>query len=835
MLSISARGNAASAANYLLHLEGDPAGKELEDYYSQDSAGVFLGSGAEAIGLQGPVTREDFLELASGCTPAGDVQGAGENHRAGWDLTWSAPKSVSILWAAVDVETRKKIEIAHDRAVAGGVKFIEQHAAYGRRGAHGEIHEKVGLVAAVYRHGTSREMDPQLHTHVMVFNVSLRADASIGAIESRYLYEWKMAGGAAFRAELSAELQKLGYSIERDGNSFRVVGVPDQLCSKFSKRRDQIEVALKKHGARGGKASEIAALDTRKSKRKFEGEMLLKTWQATAKEISPDWTPLLCLNQQKIERMPLDIKAVQAEMTRQNSTVSAAQLYAAVGQDRQVFGNIAAIEESILEVKRDRETVALEGHHCEERYTTKEMLQIERNMVDRAERMNNAFSHAVSPDKIRVVIDAKPTLSVEQKAAVQHVTKGNSLAVVQGDAGTGKSFMLSAARDAWESQGYRVRGVSLSGKAAQELQQSSGIKSITLKRFEMDSRGYIDDKGQEYAPTDKLCHKDILVMDEAGMSGSRQTAALLQDAEQAGAKVVLIGDSRQLQAIDAGSAFRVVSQHIGYASLVDIRRQQVREDRQAVRDLRDGKADQALENLAQRHRVHESNTSREAKEETGRAVAQDLLKGKRSLALTGTRVEALDVNQAAREAAREKGLVAAQEVTVSTSNGERHFAEGDRMLFCRNNKTLDVKNGDLGTIKFINERDGCVCMTVTLDRGGDREVDTQKYGHLDHGYCITVHKAQGSTVDRAHVLASDNGMSSREWSYVAASRAKEETHIHGDKYALQELAPAWSKAHQKDVSLDYQLAEEQEYKKPRDKEREAHDFESNIDYLRNNL
>ncbi len=814
MLSISARGNATGAAAYYQHLSTDPVGKNLEDYYSQGGAGVFLGGGAEALGLAGQVTRENFEDLTQGLTPAGEVQGAGMDHRAGWDLTWSAPKSVSILWATADQQTREKIEAAHDLAVAAGLEFMEAHAAFGRRGAGGETHEKVSLVVAVYRHGTSREQDPQLHSHAMVFNVAPREDGTVGAIESRYLYEWKMAGGAAYRAELAQGLREQGFEVERDGKSFRLAAVPKELESEFSTRRKQIVEALKEHGARGAKASEVAALDTRRAKQHVDRETLIQDWQSRAKEISPSWQPSRCLDQPRQQSQPLDVRSVQEEMTRQTSTVSEAQLYASVGQERQIHGGVADIENSVHQVKADRETVALDDRG-RERFTTKEMQALEASMVERAERMAKASNHEVSPDKIQAAIEARPTLSPEQVRAVEHITKSNDLAAVQGDAGTGKSFMLSAAREAWEAEGFRVRGASLSGKAAQELQSSSGIESTTLKRLEMDTRGYQGDDGKHHEATDKLSRRDILVIDEAGMSGSRQTAALIEDAQKAGAKVVLVGDTRQLQAIDAGAAFRAIAEQTGSVSLTDIRRQHQEEDRQAVKDLRDGHAERAIENLAERGRVHETDSGREAKQEAGHAVAEDISNGKQSIALTATRAEARDVNEAARQAAEERGLLKGENVTVTTHAGEREFAEGDRVIFTRNNRDLEVKNGDLGTVQKV-ERAGenAARMTVTLDRGGEREIDTSKYDHLDHGYCVTTHKAQGSTVDRAHVVASENGYTSREWAYVAGSRAREETHIHADRTTIEELAPAWSKARQKDVTLDYARAEKPERHQP---------------------
>lgn len=349
--------------------------------------------------------------------------------------------------------------------------------------------------------------------------------------------------------------------------------------------------------------------------------------------------------------------------------------------------------------------------------------------------------------------------------------------------------------------------MSLSGKAAQELERGSGIQSTTIARMEMDTRQWTDERGETYESKDPLTRKDILVVDEAGMSGSRQTAALLEEAERAGTKVVLVGDTRQLQAIEAGAAFRAIQERVGAAQLDTIQRQHSEEDRQAVRDLRDGRAEEAIENLATRGQVHEYDRALDAKAAAGRAVVEDIRQGKSSLALTATRSEALDVNEHAREAARSCGVIKDENISVSTPGGQREFSEGDRVLFKRNSDALGVRNGDLGTLKAIEQgKHGQARITVSLDRGGERQIDTATYDHLDHGYAVTVHKAQGSTVDRAHVVASEQGLASREWAYVAGSRHRENIHLHADRATLAELAPAWSRARQKDVTLDYQVS-----------------------------
>ena len=806
MLSISARGSGASAATYYETLEGDT---ELEDYYAQESAGYYLGNGAQAIGLVGAVNRDEFLELAAGRTPFGDVHGAGDNHRAGWDLTFCAPKSVSIVWGVADESIRDAIQGVHDWAIGESIRFIEDHAAFTRRGSgicsDQERRESVGLVIAAYRHGTSREQDPHLHTHCMTFNVAPRADSTIGALDSRPLYEWKMAAGAIYRGELAAGLRELGFELEQDEKSFRITSVPKTLEEEFSKRRQQIVASLNKHGASGARASEIAALETRCSKGEVSRYDLLKGWHERARELASEWGPTKALKPRQEQRVApsLDTAYVQSVMTSQTSTVSEAQLYKAVAINQQLTGGRAHIEQSAAKVKADLRTIQLQGLY-QIRYSTQEMQQLERQMVENAAAMSWSRDHPVAVKNLNAALHSRPSITEEQKDALRHIVQGGDLVCIQGSAGTGKSFALGAAREAWEAEGYRVRGLCLSGKAAQELEKGSGIQSITIALMEMDTRAWTDERNEKHKPRDPLTRLDILVVDEAGMIGSRQTATLLLEADQAGAKVALIGDTRQLQAIDAGAAFRSIQERIGAAHLDTIQRQHNEQDRQAVRDLRDGRAEAAIENLSSRGCVHEYNRPVDAKAAAGCAVIKDMQQGKSSIALTATRSEARDVNDHAHKAARNSGMLRSDDVNVSTRNGERMFGEGDRVLFTRNSGDLDVKNGDLGSVSSIRAgQHGQVRLTVVLDRGGERHVDTREYDYLDHGYAVTVHKVQGSTVDRAHVVAAEQGMASREWAYVAGSRHREAVHVHGDRITLAELAPAWSKARQKDVTLDY--------------------------------
>ena len=224
MMSVTVR-RAGAAVSYYIHLREDAhrAGERgrLEDYYAGPGDGRWYGRGAGALGLGGAVAADEFAAAAAGFGPDGQalVQRAGsETRRAGWDCTFSAPKSVSVAWALADEETRAAIERAHDAAVERALEYMQAHAIRTRRGHGGVSEERAEMVAAVFRHATSRELDPQLHSHCFVLNLARRADGTWGTIESRHIYQQQKVIGAIYRAELAHRLRELGYQVERDGD-----------------------------------------------------------------------------------------------------------------------------------------------------------------------------------------------------------------------------------------------------------------------------------------------------------------------------------------------------------------------------------------------------------------------------------------------------------------------------------------------------------------------------------------------------------------------------------------------------------------------------------------
>jgi conjugative relaxase-like TrwC/TraI family protein len=282
--SISARGNAASALRYYDHLQRD-------DYYSRDGEppGRWAGRGAERLSLAGPATHAEFDAALQGIDPKtgerlAQIGGRGREHSAGWDMTFSAPKSVSVLWALSDTHDREAIEQAHRSAVLAATAHLEGTAGWARRGRGGATRERTaGLLMAQFDHHTSRESDPQLHTHAFIFNLAPRRDGTWGAIVSRDLYRAQKQAGATYRRVLASELERQGIRLERQTNTFRVAAIPRHIERAFSKRRLAIEEAARVHGYSTPKGMELATLRTRRPKRDTRLGDLIKHWQAEAK------------------------------------------------------------------------------------------------------------------------------------------------------------------------------------------------------------------------------------------------------------------------------------------------------------------------------------------------------------------------------------------------------------------------------------------------------------------------------------------------------------------------------------------------------------------------
>jgi len=444
-------------------------------------------------------------------------------------------------------------------------------------------------------------------------------------------------------------------------------------------------------------------------------------------------------------------------------------------------------------------------HHGARQYTTFEMLALERELLRGTVARNGETRHRLRPKAVERAL-SKARLSDEQKAAIRSICETpGGIKVIDGLAGTGKSKLLDTARQLWEGAGRNVVGVALSGRAAASLESGSKIPSVTISRLirDLDKRaasfaGISLSKGrQSLAPRAPrwnplrrvtipyikvqiagrpLRPRSVLVVDEAGMVGTRQLGVLLSSAAKARAKVILVGDTRQLPAIEAGAPFRALADLLCSAKLKEIQRQKENWGKQVVRDLAVGDPRRAIHELDKRDRIHVFDDHHEAKAKLIEKWSSAQKKKRKELILTATTKDARELNQLAQK----RRLKSKSLGRLGVSHAGQKFHSGDRVLFTANSKALGVTNGSLGTVKSV----GWQRLTVVLDEKGPKgrkvRVQLSEYPHIRLGYAVTTHKAQGTTADNAYVLFSGS-RPSREMTYVQLSRARDEAHLFADR------------------------------------------------------
>lgn len=358
--SISARKSVAAAVSYFKHMAAD-------EYYTgkggqqpeAEADGEWAGRGAERLALEGPVSKADFEAMLSGRDPktGARLTLSGKSHAPGWDMTFSAPKSVSVMWALAPEADRKAIEAAHRGAVHAATTHLEDTHAFTRRGKGGAVREPVaGLTIARFHHHTSRDLDPQLHTHAFIFNSAPRRDGSWGSLVSRDLYKAQKEAGAVYRAHLALELERGGHAVDRYGTTFRLTAIPRDIERAFSKRRQAIEQAADTYGYRSPKGMEQAALRTRQAKRPAQRTALLEAWKQEARALGFD----LAKARLQAARGPVRGQAVNAA-ARTPSAHSPAQRLASVqrllntiAQNAQTSSAMQGIKANLRQKETDR-------------------------------------------------------------------------------------------------------------------------------------------------------------------------------------------------------------------------------------------------------------------------------------------------------------------------------------------------------------------------------------------------------------------------------------------------------------------------------------------------
>jgi len=735
-----------------------------EDYYvrSGEAPGRWVGRLAAELDLRGNVDADHLRALFELRHPHVDeALLATRASKPGFDLTISAPKSVSVLWALSDADTSARIVDSMWSAVDDARRYLEANACAVRRGHAGiEVNDGAGFVGAAFLHRTSRLADPGLHVHLLVINATHGADGRWTALDGRALYRERYTADAVFQASLRHALaSEVGYLFgepDRHGVA-EVAGVSTETRRAFSQRRIVIEAEMKRQGVTTAEGARIATLATRPAKgQAIEEDELRRRWAQRARQVdfSVHDVPTMA-REPRVVMSPADIAR---RVTESDAYFTRGDVVRCVAKGATQGATLDQIDAKVDEYLSSAHAVELvEGRI----WTTPEILELERGTVASAVAGRGRATPVVDGAIVDEVLAARPSLSEEQQRMIRGLTQsGDAVEVVVGRAGAGKTFALDAVRAAFEASGHRVLGTALAVRAARELEDGSGIPSRTTASL----RTAID------GGTLQLDPRTVLVVDEGAMVGTRMLSGLVADSTRAGAKVIVVGDPKQLPEIQAGGLFAALARRLGHHNLVDNRRQLDPVERFALVDLREGRVDAALGRLADNGNVTQADNAELLRE----AMVADWLQAESSgghvVMVALRRDDVDDLNDRARQALSRAGRLGADVLCVD----DLGFALGDRVLAHRNRYDLGMINGDTGVVAGVRDRH----LVVDLEGGRRVEVPAEyiESGHLGHAYARTIHKAQGMTCDQALLLGSESLFA--EAGYTGLSRGREHNHLY---------------------------------------------------------
>jgi conjugative relaxase-like TrwC/TraI family protein len=711
-----------------------------------------------------------------------------------FDHCFSSPKSVSLL-AAGSPRVRRRLAEGRTEALQVAIGYLERHGIGVRRDHNGvDRHQAVGgLVAVAFEHRMSRSGDPNLHTHVLVQNAAQGPDGRWTALDSDRLYAHLMAADHLYlAAERAALTQRLGVRwgpVDERSGAAEIQGLDDRtLIERFSKRSEQIDQWLDTHGLSGIKASSAAAVATRAPKDHSQSEAsVYQRWTQELAEQGVGERQLaeVCsggrgrpASRTELDTV-LDTLAGPDGLTGQVSSFTRTEVVDALAKRLPVA---PSAQEALTqaEAAADRflqERAVRVGHDRRlglERYSTPELLGLERQLVDGATARADERCAMVRREVVRQVLDRHTSVGKDQAAMVADLTGGGAgIAVVVGRAGSGKTWALGLAREAFELDGYQILGCAPTGIATVGLAEEGFADARTIDRLLLDL-------GHERVELDD---RTVLVVDEAAMVATRKLAPLLAHAERAGAKVVLVGDDRQFAPIAAGGAFRALRLRLGASELTVNRRQVEAWEQQAINDVRAGRIEQAIAAYAEHDRIQ----AFEARDDRDRALVADWWQahqqGERPVIYAHRRAEVDQLNAVCQRLRAEAGQLRTDWLVV----GDRSFAVGDVVVLGANAPhRLGVVNGTTAVIQNLDLR-GRAMTVRTLEEEPPRTVRLPGWyldapvrpgqsRRVDLAYARTDMRSQGRTERRA-LLALD-GAEDMQGGYVQLTRSKQRTDLY---------------------------------------------------------
>jgi len=888
LLTVSPHKTAADGSSYF----------DKDAYYSTNGKkSQWYGKGAHDLGLSGAVTKEVFDTILNGYDLNGNplVKNAGSEdiknadgdvikhgRNAYIDLTFSAPKSVSLLSYTDD-----RIEDAHNRAVERALIELETHYSYTRKAdENGDIliTQSDNLVMARINHYESRELDPQLHSHIVLMNLTKGDDEKWRSIEAGKIFQDQLFIGQFYRNEIAKELRKIGYEIDvtdHEKGLFEIKGVSKEICEEFSTRRQQVLEAKEKYedySISEAKKSELACLDSRKTKSdsKIEEirkdiEIRLSSYGKTLDEIkrdslnllsdsAPDFTPAECI------RLAID------DLTDKQSAFTEKEVI-----ERALKGGIGSYTAEQLreefQTQSDIQILGMEGNYSSLFFTTHEIKNTEQNIIDWAQEGRNRSDSAIPREKMKQhfarIKEEGKTLTAGQRSAVEMVcTTKDRISLIQGDAGAGKSFAMGTVKETLEAEGIIVKGFAPTGKATQEL-EAAGVQSMTVDKF-LCSQYHQNQTGKG----------EVWLVDEAGMMGSRKMWAFLQKAAEHNAKVVLIGDTKQFQSVEQGKIFQDLQDHsfVSKTEITEVKRQQTDHAKAVVAAIKKEDFSQAFMILEEQKGFREIKSREERFNHITAEYLKDQGNSVNSVVLTSNNTDKNEINRLIRSelarigtvetgqqyamfekkelnsvskkfassyregqivvfkkdcedvpcGSRKQGSKGVQGIIQTVDRegnrvrieyfdksegcyrsadidlkrhaakfdtydqAEKRFGAGDRVIFTKNDGKIGVSNGQTGTIKSIDEN-GTAIIQISSSKSVEcnlRNKGSSGYTYLDHAYCLTNHKSQGSSYDKAIVNADVSGQRTNYNAfYVQATRMKQDLSIYtNDKQKLIDQA-----------------------------------------------
>ncbi len=819
------------------------------DYYTHDGEGGKSAPtkwhGPEAllrsygIDPSRSVELKDLRSLMYGFSPVDGEPirpaGSDKTRVAGIDLTFSPPKTVSALWATSGPYRRAQIEVAHREAVKSALERTEREVALVRRKTDGVVrYEKPKRLLAVESvHTTSRLAkdqdtqripDPQLHSHVAVIAAE-RKDGQVAAVESKQLFRAARENGAWYRAELAENLKSLGLPIERrTGNNeryFEIKGVSTELAEHWSSRSQDVDRAAQTFRQRYGREPKAGELDsltlgTRGSKSAATPADVNAAWRALgaehnqtqkrSEELFNDWG---LRNEPKVDLA----KELLAEVTRDSSMVTKRELRAKAYELSAGVGRPAEADRLVDDLARSGELLQLEDGT----WTTRQLREQEQTTIEIAERRASEHAAPVSEDALKqarreIGREIKGSLTQEQREALDTITGQGGVSVLVGRAGTGKGVTIATATRAWQLEGNEVIGTAIAGATAQRLKDDAKL-----------DRAYTTDGllgGIENGHI-RLSASTVVVMDEAGMADSDRLSRLTRATAERESKLVLAGDAAQLSSIGAGGLFKEIEGKAPTAELTEVHRANHDWERKAWEQIRSGEPGPALAQYQAHDRLHIHDTRAQAAEamvENWDQTRKGLPDGQAVMITDACNKERDQINAMAQERRAEAGELGTHRVPLPEK--PYGLASGDEIIFTAQHQIPGqkrVENGITGTITHTSRDENQVTIKTKEREPRDVQIDTDQFSELSLAYAVHVHKGQGLTTETSGILTG-GWQTDREHTYVAVSRAREQTQIYLaredlgeqglDTNAIERLAERMQHSRAQEASITKKIAEQ---------------------------